>query len=287
MNNIRRKSGFTLVELLLVIAIIALLVALLLPALNKARASALNVKCMSNMRQYVLAAQMYTNDNKGFLPPYWREERATRYYFSDPTNNVPTNGTDTMVDTTTRTTCGGGRLYEMKYLRSDQVYFCPASSDPIRTVSAVPLPLLSDPTNGYETSYHLNPHWTRPTAGAAWSATNRGIAAYPKISQYKSGRALIVEYLYSVATSSHRQGNTHGWNLAFSDGHVATAYSIDAMTSLNAMTNTNNNWRRFDDVRDMLEATATGRNPKANPRTGAVFPTSGWDTYRVHPLAEY
>jgi prepilin-type processing-associated H-X9-DG protein len=192
-----------------------------------------------------------------------------------------------MVDTTTKTTCCGGRLYERKYLRSDQVYFCPASSDPSRTTDAVPLPLLSDTTNGYDTSYHFNPHWTRPTPGAAYSATNRGIAAYPKLSQYKSGRAMIVEYLYSVGTSSHRLGKAAGWNLAFADGHVTTAYSIDATNSLNAMVNTNNSWRRFDDIRDMLEAAATSRDPKANPRTGVVFPASGWDTYRVHPPGEY
>lgn len=64
----RKQHAFTLVELLVVIGIIALLVAILLPALNKARAAAINVQCQSNLRQIAQAALMYVNDNQGLLP---------------------------------------------------------------------------------------------------------------------------------------------------------------------------------------------------------------------------
>ncbi len=64
----RPTSGFTLVELLVVIGIIALLIAVLLPSLIKARESANQIKCMSNMRQIVGAMLDFTNDHHGFMP---------------------------------------------------------------------------------------------------------------------------------------------------------------------------------------------------------------------------
>jgi len=68
----RRCISFTLIELLVVIAIVALLVALLLPALTHARAQALVIACMSNVRQIGVAVQMYGNDNDDYVPEsYW------------------------------------------------------------------------------------------------------------------------------------------------------------------------------------------------------------------------
>lgn len=63
-----RTRGFTLVELLVVVAIVSLLVSLLLPALARARDSAKTVVCLSNMRQMAIGTVMYTHDNHDFLP---------------------------------------------------------------------------------------------------------------------------------------------------------------------------------------------------------------------------
>ena len=68
MRTSRRNGGFTLVELLVVIGIIALLVSILLPALNKARMQAAMIKCQSNMRQLMLGVNTYASENKTQLP---------------------------------------------------------------------------------------------------------------------------------------------------------------------------------------------------------------------------
>jgi prepilin-type N-terminal cleavage/methylation domain-containing protein len=67
MNN-RRRAGFTLVELLVVIGIIALLISILLPSLYAAREKAKRTQCANNLRTFGQAVMIYANQNKGRVP---------------------------------------------------------------------------------------------------------------------------------------------------------------------------------------------------------------------------
>ncbi len=63
----RRRSAFTLIEMLMVVSIMTLLISLLLPSLGKSRENARRVVCASNLRQYGIAFAMYSDDNAGKL----------------------------------------------------------------------------------------------------------------------------------------------------------------------------------------------------------------------------
>jgi prepilin-type N-terminal cleavage/methylation domain-containing protein len=72
-NSLRKaisRGGFTLVELLVVIGIIALLISILLPALSKVRQQAILISCASNERQVGVAMLLYANNNRGIMPRF-------------------------------------------------------------------------------------------------------------------------------------------------------------------------------------------------------------------------
>ncbi len=83
------RGGFTLVELMVVIGIIALLIAMLLPALTRAQKQANWVKCASNLRQLGADVQIYANTYKGWLFPVWNHDPVNDEYITLGTNWPP------------------------------------------------------------------------------------------------------------------------------------------------------------------------------------------------------
>ena len=64
------RNGFSLIELLVVVALIAILASLLLPALGRAKEKSKAARCNSNLQQHALAFAMYVDDNEDYYPAY-------------------------------------------------------------------------------------------------------------------------------------------------------------------------------------------------------------------------
>lgn len=157
-----RTIGFTLIELLVVISIIALLIALLLPALKKSRNAAMIALCASNEHQLAVGFHTYGSDNGGFLPP------GSAYL---PEGHVPN-----------RAVKGSGDFFDVlqpAYVEPKEAWYCPAGGFSADTVIpnsggltpwALPTPYASccigDGDNVYTNYAFMANAWAPPGTGA-------------------------------------------------------------------------------------------------------------------------
>lgn len=118
------RRGFTLLDVLVSMAVIAVLIGLMLPALTAIRETSRKVVCSSNIRQLGLSTAMYADDYKGQLPHSAYYEKSLQY------NQDPFEGADKLmmarIGDASNKWDGLGILFGRQYCSAAQVYYCPS-----------------------------------------------------------------------------------------------------------------------------------------------------------------
>jgi prepilin-type N-terminal cleavage/methylation domain-containing protein len=286
-----RSAAFTLVELLVVIGIIAILIGILLPALARARRNAGKTACASNLHQIGLAVVMYCVDNKGILPPRFRGAEytapgKTTYY--SPHLTYFCGYSD---DGTHKVTCGFGRIYETKYIKTAKLFYCPTFPDLSYAYENQPGPAQLWPfgtsiplfgNGNTRSSYEWMPWWKSKA-----SPTNR----YKKIRDIKPGTCISLDVITNqrVERMSHYDptGRTCSWNLLYADGHVEMVESKIVTQQLKKGNQDGSDpkvgpvtddggdfaqWSKFDNYRNILETQVQGKDPMVKLYAGQADP---------------